>query len=146
MATSEGPIKTAAEFKKLDIEEPKLLLSPWLIEGSLTLIASHPGVGKTHFSLEIAEATASGRPAFNDLWPVAQSARTLYIDGEMHPYDIKSRFIEMEIDNLYFLSKLIYDDDQNVHLALNLLNPEIRSFITKQVQEYGFRLMVLDNL
>lgn len=141
----EQPFMTGEEIKESDIQKPKLLLEPWLMEGSLTLLAAKPGVGKTLFAMEIAKACASGKNAFGGLWPALNAVAVLYVDGEMHPYDLKSRIKDQEANQPVFFSKMLYDTE-NWPIEFNLLHEPIRDFLTEQVQEQGIKLIVLDNL
>ena len=145
LTVPEQSFRTGAEFKALDIPEPKLLLDPWLMEGNLTLLAAKPGVGKTLFTMEIAEAVASGKDAFDGLWTTERPVPVLYVDGEMHPYDIQNRIMDQDIEHTVFFSKMLYDAE-NWPIEFNLLNEPIRDFLTEQVQEQEIKLIVLDNL
>lgn len=49
-----------SDFLSLDLPPRGLLLSPWLPEAGLTMIHAYRGVGKTHMSLNIAFAVATG--------------------------------------------------------------------------------------
>ena len=145
LTTPEQSFNTGAEIKELDIPEPELLLDPWLMEGNLTLLAAKPGVGKTLFTMEIAEAIAAGRDAFGGLWTTKKAVPVLYVDGEMHPYDIQSRVRDQDINQTIFFSKMFYDSE-NWPIEFNLLNEPIRDFLAEQAQENGIKLIVLDNL
>jgi DNA polymerase III delta prime subunit len=141
----EQAFNTGAELRGMNIPAPELLLDPWLIEGSLTLLSAAPGIGKTLFTMEIAEAIAAGKDAFDGLWTTEKTAPVLYIDGEMHPYDMQTRVKIQDINQTIFFSKMLYDSE-NWPIQFNLLEEPIRDFLTEQVEEQGIKLLVLDNL
>jgi energy-coupling factor transporter ATP-binding protein EcfA2 len=145
LISPDKPFLSGSGFRDADIPEPELLLSPWLRAGNITLISSKPGVGKTFFNVEIAEACAAGKDAFNGLWTTDKAVPALYVDGEMHPYDIKSRAISQRIFHTIFLSRMVYDT-KNWGINFNLVDERFRHFLTEQIKKYGFRLVVLDNL
>ncbi len=53
----------------------------WLTSQSLGMIHAWRGIGKTHFSLEVGYAVASGGSYLK--WQAPEARRVLYIDGEM---------------------------------------------------------------
>jgi AAA domain-containing protein len=61
------------------VREP--ILNPVFLLGSLNMIFAKRGVGKTHASLGIAYAAASGGDFFG--WQASRPFKTLFIDGEM---------------------------------------------------------------
>lgn len=71
------------------IVKPEVLLSPWLCRGDLWMVYSGPGIGKTFFALNVAFAVASGGKFLH--WMAPKSAKVLYVDGEMSPWDMKQR-------------------------------------------------------
>lgn len=50
----------AGEFQKMPLPEKKMILHPWLDERSLTLLSGDTGVGKSIFTLSLAEAIVRG--------------------------------------------------------------------------------------
>lgn len=65
------------------------LLSPWLQSQSLTMIHAWRGVGKTHMSLGIAFALASGGDFLD--WRADAPVPVLFIDGEMPGAALRDR-------------------------------------------------------
>lgn len=76
-------IKTVniAEIVKHQFPPREYILRPVLTLGSLNMIYAWRGVGKTHVSLGIAYAAASGGTFWG--WTAERPFRALYIDGEM---------------------------------------------------------------
>lgn len=66
-----------------------MLLAPWLQSQSLTMLHAWRGVGKTHVSLGIAFAVASGGEFLG--WQAEQPEPTLFIDGEMPGAALRER-------------------------------------------------------
>lgn len=69
------------ELLTADLPEREMLLSPWLPKQGLTMIFAPCGVGKTHVSLGIACAVASGTSFLK--WHAPKPRRVLFVDGEM---------------------------------------------------------------
>ncbi len=67
----------------------ELLLAPWLLSQSLSMIYAPRGVGKTHVALGIAYALASGGRFLG--WGAAQPVPVAYLDGEMPGADLRER-------------------------------------------------------
>ena len=65
------------------------LLSPWLPEQGLCLLHAYRGVGKTHISLGIGCAVATGSSFLK--WQADKPRGVLFIDGEMPAVTIKER-------------------------------------------------------
>jgi RecA-family ATPase len=66
-----------------------LLLSPWLPEKGLTMIAAPRGLGKTHLALNVAFAVASGCAFLR--WQAPGPRAVLYVDGEMPAVALQER-------------------------------------------------------
>lgn len=77
------------DFVSLKIPPRKLLLAPWLTSESLVMIHAQTGVGKTHLTLNIAHALATGGDFLD--WRASKATKVLYIDGEMAKDDLQSR-------------------------------------------------------
>src|SRR3990167_10718243 len=77
------------DFLSLNLPARGLLLSPWLPEAGFTMIHAYRGVGKTHMSLNIAFAVATGGEFLG--WKAPQACGVLYIDGEMPAATLQER-------------------------------------------------------
>ena len=79
----------AGELLAKELPAREMLLSPWLLTQSLSMIYAWRGIGKTHVALGIAYALASGGEFLD--WRAAQPAQVLYLDGEMPAPALKDR-------------------------------------------------------
>ena len=71
------------------IPENKFLLDPILKEQSLTMIYAARGTGKTMFSLNLANAVATGTDFL--MWKAKNPSEVIYIDGEMQKRELQDR-------------------------------------------------------
>ncbi len=67
------------------------LLSPWLHAQDLVMIFAARGIGKTHFSLALAYAVASGGEFTK--WAAPKPAKVLYLDGELPGVTMQERLL-----------------------------------------------------
>ncbi|WP_052700271.1 AAA family ATPase [Methylocucumis oryzae] len=88
-------IKVASLAELLAYQFPPRIpiLAPVFVLGSLNMIFSARGVGKTHAALGIAYAAASGSHFWN--WKADRPVKTLYIDGEMPGESMQTRIAEI---------------------------------------------------
>lgn len=85
------PIKVISCSDLLSREFPprRNLLEPWLPEQGLCLLHAYRGVGKTHTSMGVAAAVATGSSFLR--WEAQQPAGVLFIDGEMPAVVLQER-------------------------------------------------------
>ena len=69
------------ELLSMDIPPRENILAPWLPAQGLAMVYAPRGVGKTHLSIGIAVAVASGSKFLN--WTAPKPRGVLFIDGEM---------------------------------------------------------------
>ncbi len=79
----------AVDLIALELPPKKTILSPWLESQSLSMIYAPRGIGKTHVSLGIGYAVASGGNFLR--WSAAEAREVLFVDGEMAASDLKDR-------------------------------------------------------
>ena len=133
-------------FNRSDMPERKIIMSPWLEEGSLVLLSAPPGVGKSLFAMEIASACSEGHDAMNGLWSVKSPISVLYMDGEMHWVDLKMRSELLGLSKSLVLSKVFYEH-KNGYPPINIADKEdIRDPLTAYILERGIKLLILDNI
>ena len=77
------------DFLSLALPPREDILSPILQTQSLSMLYAKRGVGKTHISLGMAYAIASGGEVMK--WSAAQPRKVLYIDGEMPASTMQER-------------------------------------------------------
>ncbi|MGE0742740.1 MAG: AAA family ATPase [Hyphomonadaceae bacterium] len=78
-----------ADLLAMEIPPRELLLSPWLPEKGLAMIAAPRGIGKTHVALNVAYAVASGGSFLR--WNAVTPRLVLYVDGEMPAVALQER-------------------------------------------------------
>lgn len=88
---------TAAELMQADFPPRDMLLHPFLESQSLSMIYAWRGVGKTHLSLGMAYALASGGEFLG--WRAAAPVPTLYLDGEMPGAALRERVARIAASN-----------------------------------------------
>ena len=95
--------------------EREHILSPWLTTQGLAMIYAERGIGKTHISLGIAYAVASGGEFLK--WKAPKARGVLFIDGEMQGNVLQERF------------KAIMNSSDNPPSApLEIITPDIQEF------------------
>ena len=133
------------EFLENDLPAREEILSPWLLSQSLNMVYSWRGVGKTHCSLGIAFAIASGTSFLG--WKAAKARKVLFIDGEMPGVALQTRLAAI----------VAASDDQPAPGMLRILTPDLQSgpmpdLATQAGQEAindileDVEVIVLDNL
>ena len=98
------------EFKPREI-----ILGPWLTTQSLSMIFAARGVGKTHVSLGIAYAIASGETFLN--WHADKPRGVLFLDGEMPGHTLKER-----------LARIITASEKEATAPLLFVTPDLQEF------------------
>jgi len=88
-AQSEIIVSDVHEFMAKELPARDPILTPWMLKQSLSMIHSWRGTGKTHLSLGIAYAVASGGKFLT--WVAPAPRKVLFIDGEMPAYALQER-------------------------------------------------------
>lgn len=102
----------AHQFLTLDFPPREALLAPWLLTQSLCMIHSWRGVGKTHVSLGVAYAVASGGRFLT--WEAPEPRKVLFVDGEMPGAALQER-----------LAAIIQTAEREAaHGALRIITPD----------------------
>ena len=76
-------------FLKLEIPPREMVMAPFLPTQGLVMLFAARGIGKTHLSLGIGYAVASGGKFLR--WSAPKARRVLFIDGEMPAGDMQER-------------------------------------------------------
>lgn len=141
------PLKIVSLNSFLDIEFPprENLLSPWLQQQGLCMVHAYRGMGKTHFSLGVALAVATGRDFLN--FKAEGSYGVLFVDGEMSATLVQER-VTKTIQGLEISSDVVF----------NILTPDLQEYGMPDLTTYegqkrlspfiddSIDLIVLDNL
>jgi Cdc6-like AAA superfamily ATPase len=133
------------EFDGLELPERKMIMPPLLKEGDLAMLAGASGTAKTLLAMEITGACSTGRKAMDGLWVPEKAHQTLYIDGEMHWDDIKTRGRAMGLHDAFILSRTAYHY-MNGTPPINIADEKIQRFLSDYIAKKGIKLVVLDNV
>jgi putative DNA primase/helicase len=102
-----------ADFLAMEFPPRENLLSPILPTQGLVMVHAFRGVGKTHISLGIAVAVASGGTFFR--WEATKPQGVLFLDGEMPAVTIKER-----------LSYSIVNAEKELAAPLYIVTPDLQ--------------------
>lgn len=147
---------SSSDFLSKRIRQPKTILSPWLTEGSLTMVFGEDGTGKTMLGLSLAIALTREQgeePVSIGPWQVKNPTGVLYFDGEMGDWDFQNRLRQ-------FCGPLPPEDKLHPLLILqstrfireferqpNLTNKGWRDAIFVYLQENKkLKVLILDNI
>jgi len=106
------------DLLSMEIRPREMILSPILPEQGLVMIHAPRGIGKTHVSLMIAYAVATGGQMFHGKWASDKSNKVLFVDGEMPLAVMQERLAKivnsteaeaMKDDNLLIITPDIQD-------------------------------------
>jgi hypothetical protein len=145
----EQAVMSIGDLRTTKFPEKRKIISPWLSEQSIVLVAGWRGVGKTWFAVGLVDAVTRGMP-FGP-WKTITPVSCLYVDGEMAVQDAQERanLLELSAEQESKEQLLVYSDFWGNSLGLpkaNLLNPVWREWVKKKSLEWNIKLVVLDNL
>jgi hypothetical protein len=80
---------SAQEFLALSLPAPQWIADPLLQQGGICMVYAWRGVGKTWFTMSLADAIGRGAPFLK--WQVKQPRGVLYVDGEMPAAGLQER-------------------------------------------------------
>lgn len=145
LSNSELKAISVTELLQFEFKPHEYILEPWLTTQSLNMIFGCRGVGKTHISLGIAYAVASGGKILK--WQSSKPRGVLFIDGEMPGDSLKKRMADIIVNtdqdntpNLIFLTPDLQEFGMP-DLATNHGQRLIEKYITNEVD-----LVIVDNL
>ncbi len=136
------------EFIATDMPARDMILFPWLLTGTITLITAGRGIGKTWLSTAIALAVT--RQADIGLWHAEKPVKCVYVDAEMSAVQFKNRLDSLvknlpeEKAPLYIVSSDFMKWKRLQHP--NIFDPEWRDSIMNIVSDTGFGVLFLDNI
>ena len=134
----------ALEFMALEFPPRENILSPWLPRQGLAMVYALRGIGKTHFSLGLAYAVASGGEFLG--WKAPSPRGVLFIDGEMPAVSLQER-----------IARIAVSSDKEPAALFKIITPDMqpsgmidlsRSEDQEDLQPYleGIDLIIVDNL
>ncbi len=138
-------VVTASELLAMNLPPRENLLAPWLPKQGLAMIYAARGIGKTHLSLGIAYAVASGGEFLT--WGASSPRGVLFLDGEMPAAVLQERiaYIAASAPIEPRAPLKIITPDLQEHgmpdLASEAGQEEINAHITAEID-----LVVVDNL
>jgi putative DNA primase/helicase len=139
------------EFSKIEFPPRKIIIEPWLKEGSVSMIAGHMGSGKTFLGVTIANGVTTETAVGN--WVVKNPIPCVYVDGELEHRDMQDRFIALRTGKRIRKLHLISDSfnvSANRRRINNLLDPNQRAAlfkICKKAKDPDIGLLLgLDNI
>lgn len=135
-----------SDFLALDLPPREAILSPWLYVGGLCLLHAFRGIGKTHMSLGIGHAVATGGSFLG--WHAPKPRGVLYIDGEMPAQSLQDRLANIVKMNStgHIKGKLdILTPDLQEFGMPDLATPEGQAIINQYITD-EIDLIILDNL
>jgi putative DNA primase/helicase len=135
---------TAAELLVHEFPPRAHLLAPWLPSQGLAMVYAPRGIGKTHFSLGVAFAVASGGPFLN--WQAPAAAEVLFIDGEMPGIVLQERLAAICASTGRELTAPLrfITPDLQPHGTPNLADPRDQEQLEPLLE--GVSLIVVDNI
>ena len=154
-AAIQNSIVGEQDFFNAEIEKPVEIISPWLTDGSITMIYAPRGIGKTWLALYIATIATRQKQIGRSIgpWEIQQKAGCLYVDGEMGEYDLQERRKQ--------LSKILGPEDKECRFdqlsaarfaidngkQLTISTEEYRNAIYQHLNDNKqYNLLILDNI
>lgn len=146
---ADNPLRVVGlhEFIGMDLPARETIMAPWLMTQSLSMIHGWRGVGKTHVSLGVSYAVASGGEFLG--WKADKARRVLLVDGEMPGPALKERLATIMASN----------EAQPAPEYLSIITPDLQKgampdlatfagqeAISEVVERVKAELIVIDNL
>lgn len=145
---------TSTAMLKVNFPEPRSFMAPFINEGSLTMIYSAAGVGKSWFSLlnALALTRVNGRSFELSTFRVAEQCGVVIIDGEMPRYQLQQRLASLAGPlgdenaqtplTIITSESLVADVDQAIDLDNEDWRNSIYAFMKNNPQN---KVIILDN-
>jgi putative DNA primase/helicase len=149
---TENPYKNAlmscADFKKISIPAKRYHLYPFLWSGSYGFIAGARGVGKTWYSLGMANAMTRGE-AFGP-WKCHEAASVMYLEAEMSLQDDQERIAAMDLASdrakpFYMISNA-YITEILRQPVINLGDAATRAHLRELILDNDIDVVFFDNV
>lgn len=134
------------DFLAKEIPPRELLLEPWLPAQGLAMIHAMRGIGKTHLSLGVAYAVASGGAFLG--WQAPRPRGVLFLDGEMPAAALQERLaviVASSQEQATMPLKIVTPDLQpRDRASFNLADPDDQAALEPLLEDIA--LVVVDNL
>lgn len=139
-------VVTAVELMQRAFPAREQLLAPWLPSQGLAMLYAPRGVGKTHCSLGIAHAVASGGEFLG--WQAPAPASVLFLDGEMPGVALQERLAMIAASSTHDLKaplRFVTPDMQAPNTGMiDISRSEDQDSLEPHLD--GVKLIILDNL
>ncbi len=133
------------DFKRLNLPPRKMLLHPWMPEGSINMIFADRGIGKTFFALSCALALVNGEAFLNYSAEAPQTV--LYLDGEMQATAIRERLYLLNGKKQHKAKFHLYTPDcQDVDYTPDIGTKEGRDEINEFAEMVNPKVIFIDNI
>jgi putative DNA primase/helicase len=135
------------ELLSLEVRPREMILGPILPEQGLTMIHAPRGIGKTHVSLMIAYAVATGTSMFQEKWISTKPHKVLIVDGEMPLVVMQERLARIVNSSR---TEMIIDENLKI-ITPDLQEKSIPDLSTTKGQQLieehlkDIKLLILDN-
>ena len=140
------PIVDSITWKSKDFPERRFFLYPIIPEASITMIAGDKGCGKTMFCMGICDALSKGENFA--VWEnrAGEPIKCLYFDGEMHPYDLHERLVQMDTNETFNVFSVSGNFLENNPFSGDLTSMNYRNAISHKLITDEIKFLVLDNV
>ena len=144
--TMEDILMESEDFANAEIPERRILLYPWLLEETITLVSGARGCGKSWFGFSILDAVTKGLP-FGP-WPAPNPVPCFYLDGEMHISDTQARLKHLGTQDRKAPLYVYSDALASLYgvQSSSLLRPEWRRSIEDLLVSHKVKLFAIDNI
>lgn len=134
----------ALDFMALQFPPRENLLAPWLPQQGLAMLYAARGLGKTHFSLGVAYAVASGGDFLG--WKAPRPRGVLFLDGEMPGAVLQERIARIAASSDLEPSApfRILTPDLQPSGMLDLSQPQDQLELVPHLE--GIDLVIVDNI
>lgn len=137
---------TLTDFMAYPWPEREVLMAPWLLSSSITMLYAKAGVGKSNLVLGMALAMVR-REEFLGFTPT-RPLRVLYVDGEMPPQELKRRMLAMTNgqpvpDGLMMVS--VWGTESKDCRLPSLNTPEGQEAMERYIDDAMPDVVILDN-
>jgi hypothetical protein len=143
----EDAVLEAGTLVKIEMQEKRTILEPWLTEQSISLVSGWRGVGKTFFCMGLCDAITRGK-SFGP-WECKNPVPCIYVEAEMPFTDVRERIFGLNPGQNRITPLYIYSDAYASDLGLpraNLLSERWREKMKAILTARGIKLWVADNL
>lgn len=141
--------ETLQEFMNRKFVEGENIIDPWLQNGTLNMLYSKPGIGKSLLALYIAYSIAAGKSVPALEWNIKKARKVLYFDGELKSFSLQKNLQCISNNNIdYFISEnlIISTLNDSIGGEIDLANNIWQSRIDDIINLRNPNLIIIDNI